>query len=101
MRAYGPTWGDVQTRLESVFTPDERCSILDANRRWAAEGGVGTAQTAWPAVDPGWNHNVDADYRQLQLAREGLEEAIRLAGQKTASKGVSATGRGTPLGFLC
>ena len=36
-------------------------------------------------MDPGWNHNVDADYRQLQLAREGLEEAIRLAGQKTAN----------------
>lgn len=33
-------------------------------------------------MDPRWNHSVDADYRQLQLARQGLEGAVHLAGQK-------------------
>uniref|UniRef100_A0A8B9QMI9 CCHC-type domain-containing protein n=1 Tax=Apteryx owenii TaxID=8824 RepID=A0A8B9QMI9_APTOW len=81
LRAYDPTWGDVQMLLEALFTH----SILDANHPWAEQGGALAARTAWPAVDTGWNYNVEADYWQLQLARQGLEEAVRLAGQKSVN----------------
>lgn len=55
------------------------------NRCWAEQGGDAAAWPALPTVDPRWNPNVDADYRQLQLARQGFEGAIRLAGQKPAN----------------
>lgn len=40
------------------------------------------SQPSQLCVDPGLSHNVDADYRQLQLARQGFEEDICSAGQK-------------------
>jgi len=72
--------------LQILFTPDDRKqAILDGNHGWAEQGGDAAAQTAWLTVDLRWNHNVDANYRPLQLARQGFEEAIHLAGQKTAN----------------
>lgn len=84
-RFYDPTWVDVQMLLDALFTPDERYAILAANRCWADQGVAGDGQTPWPAADPGWEYNGDADHQILQQARQGIEESIRVAGQETAN----------------
>ena len=72
--------------LRARHSPEEKQAILDANRRWAEQGGDAAARRAGPTVDPGWNPSGEADDRRLQLARQGFEEeAVRLAGQKPAN----------------
>ncbi|XP_073183346.1 sesquipedalian-2 isoform X2 [Lepidochelys kempii] len=80
--AFNTNWADVEAILQTLFTLDERYSILDANRRWAGgpRGGPG-----WPDTDPGWDVNVEGGKATLSAAREGLLESIRRAGSKTAN----------------
>ncbi|CAM5133904.1 unnamed protein product [Natator depressus] len=80
--AFNPTWGDVQVILDTLFTPDEKYSILDANRRWAGED---STRASWPLTDPNWNPNVTTQMGLLKAGRDSLLEAVRKAGSKTAN----------------
>nr|XP_048674657.1 uncharacterized protein LOC125621604 [Caretta caretta]XP_048674658.1 uncharacterized protein LOC125621604 [Caretta caretta] len=82
LTAFNPNWADVQAILQTLFTPDEKYSILDANRRWAGDA---ENRTPWPEADPGWDPNDLNGRASLSAAREELLESIRRAGSKTAN----------------
>ena len=57
LRAYDPTWADVQQLFEAVLTPDEQIRTQEHNPRWAA-----AAAGARPGLmaDAGWDHRTEA-----------------------------------------
>lgn len=80
--AFSPTWGDVQVILDTLYPPDEKYSILDANRRWAGENNI---RTPWPLTDPDWNPNMTDQMGLLKAGKNSLLEAIHKAGSKMAN----------------